>query len=31
VDTLMRVVDARGPVKEFSYYPQMLVIRKDVK
>jgi hypothetical protein len=31
MDTLMRVVDARGPVKELSYYPQMLVIRKDTK
>ena len=30
VDTLMKIVDARGPIAEFNYYPQMLVIKKDV-
>ena len=28
VDAVMRVVDERGDVSEFSYYPQMLVIQK---
>ena len=28
LDHLMRVVDARGEVAEFSYHPQMLVLRK---
>jgi cephalosporin hydroxylase len=28
IDQLMRAVDARGEVAEFSYYPQLLVLRK---
>jgi hypothetical protein len=28
VDNIMRIVDARGEIAEFSYYPQLLVIRK---
>jgi hypothetical protein len=30
MDVLMKIVDARGPILEFSYYPQMLVIKKDL-
>jgi len=28
LDQSMRAVDARGEVAEFSYYPQLLVLRK---
>jgi hypothetical protein len=28
MDQIMRIVDARGQIAEFSYYPQLLVIRK---
>jgi hypothetical protein len=28
LDQIMRIVDARGQIAEFSYYPQLLVIRK---
>jgi hypothetical protein len=31
LDHLMRVVDARGEVADFSYYPQMLVLRKKAQ